>query len=66
MNRRPHGSMYVQPYGTQATALHACAKDGDFKRPHPPIIGGDIRWDWWFACGRTWVWRTCGVCAWVK
>jgi hypothetical protein len=22
----------------------ACAQDGYFKRPHPTIIGGDMRW----------------------
>ena len=23
----------------------ACAQDGYLKRPHPTIIGGDMRWD---------------------
>ncbi len=50
----------------QVTAHHACAEDGDFKCPHPPNIGRDIRLDRWLACGRSWVWGTCGVCAQIK
>jgi hypothetical protein len=26
-------------------ADHPCAQDGYLKRPHPTIIGGDMRWD---------------------
>ena len=62
MNRQPHGSNNVQPTA-QVTAHHAGTEDGDLKFPHLLNIGGDIQSDWWLVCGRTWVWRTCGVCA---
>jgi len=45
------------------SAHHTCAEESDFKRPHPPNIGGDIWSDRWLACGWRWVWRSCGVCA---
>ena len=31
------------------SAHHTCAVESDFKRPHPPNIGGDIWWDRWLA-----------------
>jgi hypothetical protein len=34
---------------------HACAQNGYLKRPHPTIIGGDMRW------GRGWVLGGFGV-----
>ncbi len=50
----------------QASAHHACAEDGDLKCPHLLNIDGDIWLDRWLVCGRTWGWRSCGVCAKIK
>ncbi len=42
----------------QASAHHACAENDNLKHPHPPIIDGDIRMDWWLVVGCTWCLRT--------
>ena len=41
----------------QASSHHACAEDGNLKRPHPPIIDGvGDNWmlGWWLVLG--WIW----------
>ena len=38
----------------QASSHHACAEDGNLKRPHLPIIDGDNWVDWWLVVG--WIW----------
>jgi hypothetical protein len=45
----------------RVSSNHACAQDGYWKRPHPTIIGGDMRWDsGWvlggLGVGEHWTW----------
>jgi hypothetical protein len=49
-------------HSSQASTHHTWAEDGYLKRPHPPNIDGDNRWDRWMVYGWTWGWRTCDTC----